>query len=500
MRTPTSTAGDGSAAHDPAPSAGYDPGRDGSTRRGGHAAPGAGDPVGDGLAARSRAGGAAAGTDGGLRDGAAASRAVRVGVTAGAGMPGGATSQEVAPPAPTRGRVSRRGLLAGGAALLGGVLAARGAEPAQAVISTGGFGGCAISGTATVPCWGEHQAGVETPAPAFASFVALNLKPGTTRADLVRLMRLWTDDIERLTQGRPAMADGSPQLADVPASLTVTVGYGPGVFAVRGLAQQRPSWLAPLPHFSIDKLQPEWSGGDVLLQIRADDPIAVSHAQRVLLTDATGFAEPHWIQPGFQRAAGMTSGGTGRNLFGQVDGTVNATPGTDDFARVVWSAGQPDWLAGGTGFVLRRISMDLATWAGIETFTREQSMGRRMDSGAPLTGAEEFDTIDFEARDAGGLLVIPEFAHVRLAHAQNPEERILRRPYNYDAGFADGTADAGLLFAAFAADVDRQFVPIQERLATIDMLNLWTTPIGSAVFAIPPGWQPGGFVGDTLLA
>ena len=32
------------------------------------------------------------------------------------------------------------------------------------------------------------------------------------------------------------------------------------------------------------------------------------------------------------------------------------------------------------------------------------------------------------------------------------------------------------------------------------MLNEWTTPIGSAVYAIPPGCAEGGFVGDVLFA
>ena len=48
--------------------------------------------------------------------------------------------------------------------------------------------------------------------------------------------------------------------------------------------------------------------------------------------------------------------------------------------------------------------------------------------------------------------------------------------------------------------MDRQFVPVQARLAESDHLNLWTVPVGSAVFAIPPGCAEGGFVGDALFA
>jgi dye decolorizing peroxidase len=30
-------------------------------------------------------------------------------------------------------------------------------------------------------------------------------------------------------------------------------------------------------------------------------------------------------------------------------------------------------------------------------------------------------------------------------------------------------------------------------------MNEWITPIGSAVFAVPPGCEPGGWIGQTLL-
>lgn len=52
---------------------------------------------------------------------------------------------------------------------------------------------------------------------------------------------------------------------------------------------------------------------------------------------------------------------------------------------------------------------------------------------------------------------------------------------------------------AAAAIVAAQFVPIQRRLAELDLLNEWTTPIGFAVFAIQPGTREAGFIGETLL-
>ena len=78
--------------------------------------------------------------------------------------------------------------------------------------------------------------------------------------------------------------------------------------------------------------------------------------------------------------------------------------------------------------------------------------------------------------------------------------QFLRRGYNYDLGEdASGETDAGHVFTAYAADLATQFVPVQQALSDIDLLNQWTKPIGSAVFALPPGAPEGGWVGQTLL-
>ena len=384
--------------------------------------------------------------------------------------------------------LSRRRLLTGGAAALG----------AMALTAPGGATAGEVGGQ-PISCHGEHQAGLRPPLPANAVYVALDLRAGVHRADLVRWMKVWADDIARLTAGGPTLADTAPQLVGPITALTATVGFGPGLFRVPGLADQRPDWLAPLPHFDVDELQDRWSGGDVVLQLRGDDPLDLSHAQQMLLTNADEFATVRWIQRGFQRAAAVrTDGETGRNLLGYVDGTVNPVPETDDFGSVVWTRDGPSWIRGGTGMVIRRIRMDLDRWGGVDRVSRELVMGRRMDNGAPLTGTVESDVPDLGARDPDGLLTIPEFAHIRLAHQAEAHERISRQPYNYD----DTTGpqpDAGLLFVAYAADLTRQFVPIQRRLDKGDALNTWTTPVGSAVFAIPPGYEAGGYPGQGLL-
>jgi dye decolorizing peroxidase len=401
---------------------------------------------------------------------------------------------------PATAPVSRRALLTGGVLTVGGAVAGAAAVAATRVgpaadVSTVDFG------AQVVPFHGPHQAGIDTPAQAHAAFVALTLDPGTDRAALRRLMRLLTDDAARLTQGTPPLADGQPELAAVPARLTVTFGFGPALFAAAGLAGQRPDSLRQLPPFAVDRLQPRWCGGDLLLQICADDPVTVAHAQRMLVKDARAFAAVQWVQRGFRRGRGMQDDGvTQRNILGQIDGTANPQPGTDVFAGAVWTDDGPEWLHGGTTLVLRRIRAELETWDAADTAGKEFAVGRRLTDGAPLTGRREHDPLDLAAKNANGFPVISEFAHAARAHVLDDRQRIFRRPYNYDEPpAADGTADAGLIFCSYQRDIARQFLPIQRNLAEADLLNDWVTPIGSAVFAIPPGCEPGGWIGEGLL-
>ncbi|MGW4498729.1 Dyp-type peroxidase [Micromonospora sp. NPDC004336] len=406
-----------------------------------------------------------------------------------------------APPTTARRPVSRRGLLTGGALAAGGSLAgaaavtaarsgAPGVRPVAPVAEIGG---------AVEPFHGPRQAGVATEPQAHASFVALTLRAGTDRAALGRMLRLLSDDAARLTQGRPALADTEPELGLLPARLTVTFGFGPGLYAAAGLDDRRPASVAPLPAFRVDRLQPRWSGGDLLLQICADDPVTVAHAQRVLVKDSRPFATVRWVQQGFRRGAGVEPGYTQRNLFGQLDGTANPRPG-GPLETAVWVPDGPAWLRDGTTLVLRRISMNLESWDLLGRTDRELAVGRRLDTGAPLTGVAEHDEPDFAATGPDGLAVIPDFSHLTRARVGEDRLKILRRPYNYDGvPTADGGADSGLIFASYQADVARQFLPIQRRLAERDLLNEWTTPIGSAVFAIPPGCPDGGWIGQQLL-
>lgn len=255
-----------------------------------------------------------------------------------------------------------------------------------------------------------------------------------------------------------------------------------------------------MPAFTHDRLQDRWSGGDLLLQIGAADDTSVLHAARRLVLDAQPFATLRWEQVGSWRGLDRDQQPTtGRNLFGQVDGTANLTPDDPLFDSTVWTK-EPSWLAGGTTLVVRRIRMDLDTWDELTRDEQEASIGRDLDTGAPLTGGEESTQPRLGARDERGRYVIARDAHVRLSHpTRNGGLRILRRGLNYSQWDPErAVLDQGLIFCSFQADVG-QFNAIQARLDGGDALNEWTTAIGSAAFAILPGFTEEGWLGESLL-
>nr|WP_196780936.1 Dyp-type peroxidase [Nocardioides sambongensis] len=335
-------------------------------------------------------------------------------------------------------RWDRRRLLRTGAAAVGGagagwsvsaVVADRAAAAAPDATQTLSI--APTAGTETAVDAGRHQAGVDTPPQAHLALVGWNLTGGPTRSGLSRMMRLLTDDARRLAGGEGALADTEPELAAYPSRLTVTFGFGPRVVE-RLVRRPERLGLEALPEFAGDRLEDAWAQTDVVAQVCCDDPTTLAHARRMLLKDAAAFAVPAWIQEGFRTARGTAPAGTTmRNLMGQVDGTVNLDPAEPVFDKRVWAAGDPRF-DGGTFLVVRRFRMDMAGWDRVDRTGREATIGRRLDNGAPLTGANEFDEPDFEATDRFGFPVIDPASHIARARHRTPEEQFLRRAYNYN--------------------------------------------------------------------
>ncbi|WP_409305896.1 iron uptake transporter deferrochelatase/peroxidase subunit [Peribacillus sp. SCS-155] len=369
-----------------------------------------------------------------------------------------------------------------------------------------------------VPFYGGHQAGITTPAQNHIYFAALDLT-ATDRNELVKLFKDWTSAAAAMTEGKAVGELSSNEYVPPKdtgeaaglsaANLTITFGVGPGLFVKNGvdrfgLKSRKPKELNDLPSFEFDALEEQWTGGDICIQACADDLQVAFHAVRNLVRIARGKAVIHWAQSGFQRAkqAGSEKE-TPRNLFGFKDGSINPDVANQkEMNGQVWvqpGDGQ-DWLAGGSYMVVRKIQMFIEVWDRSTLREQEATFGRHRDTGAPLGQKNEFDKADFNAKDKNGQPVVPIDSHMRLAKGDG-KQQILRRGYSYADGMdpQTGSFDAGLLFIGFQRNPETQFIPMQKRLARNDKLNEYTSHKGSAIFAILPGVERNGSIGETLF-
>jgi deferrochelatase/peroxidase EfeB len=373
-----------------------------------------------------------------------------------------------------------------------------------------------IPGTGPVDFYGEHQAGIATPAQDRLMFASFDLET-ESKAELRELMEKWSTAAQEMSEGKMIGDVNRDELAPPddtgeafglpPSNLTITFGFGPDIFdrPGLGLAARRPAALKKLPPLPGDELDGLESDGDICIQACADDPQVVFHAIRDLARIGRGTVTLRWSQLGFGRTSATTrSQETPRNLFGMKDGTANIrAEDTEAMDKYVWIDDGPAWIKGGSIVVTRRIRMILEVWDRSALRDQERTIGRRKYSGAPLGEADEFDPLPLEELGNDGAPVIPRDAHVRLASAQeNDGVRILRRGYSFTDGVDEslGELEAGLFFIAYQQDPEKQFIALQRKLGVHDALNEYIKHVGSAVFGVPQGAKAGGYVGESLLS
>ncbi|MDO5076927.1 iron uptake transporter deferrochelatase/peroxidase subunit [Corynebacterium sp.] len=411
---------------------------------------------------------------------------------------------------PANTGLSRRGFLAllgaGGAGAAGlGMLTGCSSTPEEADL--------------TYEFYGEHQAGIITPAQDRMHFAAFDIVADMNRDDVIELLRDWTYAASRLTLGLGVTASGAfdsgPYLppedtgeaADLPASgLTITFGFGRSLFKDAegkdrfNIADKIPADFAPLPKMVNDFIDPAMSEGDICVQACAHDPQVAVHAIRNLTRIAFGRAVLRWSQLGFGRTSSTsTTQKTPRNLFGQKDGTSNIKAEEPERLKEhVWI--NDGWARGGTYLVARRITMTIEVWDGVRLEEQERVTGRDKREGAPLSGGDEFTPPDFTATDDTGSLLIDERSHVARVHPDNNDGiAMMRRGYNFvDGNDTQGRLNAGLFFIAFVKAPGR-FAKVHKNMARDDMFIEYLKTTGSAVFLVPPGIQEGQYVGQQLF-
>ena len=357
-------------------------------------------------------------------------------------------------------------------------------------------GGSASAESQVEPFHGTYQAGIVTPQQKYLQFGSLDVT-ANGRAGLRDLMRSLTATAADLTAGKAGGEDFDP------ARLTITLGLGASVFDSRfGIAAQRPPALVDMPHFKGDKLEPQLTGGDIGVQCCATSHEVVDRALHAIVAAAKGAATLRWSQYGFVRdPLPGEKGGTPRNIVGFKDGTNNLK--ADDEARMrsnVWvNAGDgPGWMTNGTYIVTRNLNVLVANFLIEPLSVQQYAFGRYKASGAPFGQTSEFAPV-IRSKE-------PTDCHIMVANprkAGSEAERILRRGYMFQDGYDPQISNplGGLFFISFQRDPRRQFIPIQQRLSVHDRFTVeYPVPRGSAMYAVPPGIRPGGYVGESILA
>jgi len=360
------------------------------------------------------------------------------------------------------------------------------------------------------PFHGAHQSGILGDPVSAATIVAFDLTV-TGKPALTRLLQTLTRTLRSLAAGGVAPSPGIAGTAgtgilgpNAPArSLESVVALGPAVFTdTFDLAAAKPRRLRAMDTFPNDQLDPAWCGGDLLITLQGHERDVVTNALREVCRATRGSMQIRWKQDGFTSPPRPT--GYPRNLLGFKDGIAGPDPANDSqLDSLVWAGkGEPSWAAGGSYYVMRRIRMLVEFWDRVSTSEQERMFGRRKDSGAPLTGGAENTAPDY-TNDPNGS-AIPLDSHIRLANPRTTKtasSQFLRRSYSYDAGVDPvGNLDMGLMFGGFNADLDRQFVTVQRRLADEPLVD-YITPVGGGYFFALPGVRdPKDFYASALLA
>ena len=354
----------------------------------------------------------------------------------------------------------------------------------------------------TIDYKGDHQAGVITKEQKDASFIAFDVTTETLDG-LETVLKILTERIAYLTQDHvlPANTDDKlpPHESGIlgrslkPDSLTITVALGDSLFDKRfGLAPFKPKHLQTMTSFPNDRLEPNWCGGDITLQICADSPESVIYAVRDIIQHTNKYLSPRWKMDGFLPSRDIDNKSTAINLFGFKDGTGNASASDEKLMNeLVWVTDkdkEQSWCVGGSYQAIRLIRFNLEFWDRTPLEDQENNFGRHKISGAPIGMKHEKDSPEFDKDPHGDRILFD--SHMRRAEPRNPERhtaKLRRRSYSYSLGLSNtGALDMGLIFVSYQKNLKTGFIDTQKRLNG-EPLERYIKPFGGGYYFVLPG-------------
>jgi deferrochelatase/peroxidase EfeB len=349
---------------------------------------------------------------------------------------------------------------------------------------------------------GKHQAGVITPDTKEAIFVAFNIT-ALQKNQLQQLFQTISQRIAYLTQPQKLSSNKNEQLPPPesgmlgqrlsPDSLTITIAVGHSLFDQRfGLADKKPKKLIPMPRFPNDRLQKQWCGGDLSIQLCANSRESVIYALRDIIRHTNKYMIPIWKIDGFLPARDIDNHTTAVNLFGFKDGTGNAAntdaAKMDELVWVTQTNNEPEWCLGGSYQAIRLIRFNLEFWDRTPLEDQENDFGRYKHSGAPMGMKHEMDDPQMNKDPHGDRILFD--SHMRRAEPRIPERHVAklrRRSFSYSLGvLPSGQLDMGLIFVAYQNDLKKGFIDTQNRLNG-EPLERYIKPFGGGFYFVLPG-------------
>lgn len=260
----------------------------------------------------------------------------------------------------------------------------------------------------------------------------------------------------------------TPELPADAGTASTTIGFGERL--ATDLWPHRATGDLTVPGFRHDTADLS-SGGDLAVQVCAETAAGAEDLLSAVLAHL-GDVSPVWRAGGYRDAP--TPAGTTRTSSGFIDGIMNPRD-AEALREGVWVGPQ-----GRDTYVAYRRMVVLPSFAELSTAEQERAIGRRADTGAPLSGGGPMDEVDLFAKAPDGRLLTPTASHARRAHPANLGRALmLRRSYAFDPpeGF-------GLVFVAFMND-PQTFVLTQQRLDESDDFLAHSQADAVGLFFVP---------------